>query len=181
MDPGALCYANRTAHGYEFVRAGMTEVRIGDGQAYPIGERISFAQGGTSLKYTWFGWSGVEPWGTWTEGSNSFVLLKLSDIPDRDMALSIEGQAFLTDKHPIQDIEVLVNRHPVETLRYAFPASVDTRVITIPQSFIREKKGLLIIEFKIKSPKSPAEMGLSADPRLLGLGLVSLRLDETKR
>jgi len=97
------------------------------------------------------------------------------------MALSIEGQAFLTDKHPVQDIEVLVNRHPVETLRYTFPASSDTRVITIPKSFIQEKKRLLLIEFKIKNPKSPAELGLSTDPRSLGLGLVSLRLDGTKR
>jgi hypothetical protein len=162
-------------------RAAMTEVRIEREQVYPIGERISFVQGGTSLKYAGSGWSIAEPWGTWTEGSNSVVTLKLSDIPDRDMALSIEAQAFLTDKHPVQDIEVLVNRHPVETLRYAFPAGIDTRVITIPKSLIQERKGRLIIEFKIKNPKSPAEVDLSPDPRRLGLGLVSLRLDETKR
>jgi hypothetical protein len=92
------------------------------------------------------------------------------------MKLSIEGRAFLAEKHPVQDIEVLVNQHPVETLRYAFPFDIDTRVITIPKSFIQEKKGLLIIELKIKNPKSPAELGLSTDARLLGLGLVSLRL-----
>jgi hypothetical protein len=157
-------------------RAAMAKVRIEDEQAYPIGERISFAQGGTSLKYAGSGWSGAEPWGTWTEGSTSIVILTPSVVPERDMALSIEGQAFLTDKHPVQDIEVLVNRHPVETLHYEFPASLDTRVITIPKSFIQEKKGPLIIEFKIKDPKSPAELGLSSDTRRLGLGLVSLRL-----
>jgi len=162
-------------------RAAMTEVRVEEAQVYPIGERISFAQGGTSLKYAGSGWSGAEPWGTWTEGSNSVVTLKLSDIPDRDMTLSIEGNAFLTDKHPVQEIEALVNRHPVKTLRYTLPASVDTRVITIPKSLIQEKKGLLLIEFKIKNPKSPADLGLSTDSRRLGLGLVSLRLDETKR
>ncbi len=175
MNPEALCYANHTAHGYEFVDAtGYASVK-GE-QVYPIGERISFAQGGTSLKYTGYGWSGPEPWGRWTEGSTSIVVLKLSAIPNRDMALSIEGHAFLTDKHSVQDIEVLVNRHPVETLRYAFPAGTDTRVITIPQSFIQEKKKLLFIEFIIKNPKSPAELGSGTDPRRLGLGLVSLRL-----
>jgi len=179
MALGAFCYANRTAQGYEFVNAsGYSSIK--GGQDYSIGERISFAQGGTGLKYEVAGWSGAESWGTWTEGSNSIVALKLSDIPDRDMALSIEGQAFLSDKNPVQDIEVLVNRHPIETLRYAFPSGVDTRVITIPQSLIQEKNGLLIIEFKIKNPKSSAELGLGTDARLLGLALVSLRLDETK-
>jgi uncharacterized protein DUF6311 len=162
-------------------RAAMKEVRIEGEQVYQIGERISFALGGTSLKYAGSGWSGTEPWGTWTEGPTSIVILKLSVIPDRDMALSIEGPAFLTDKHSVQDIEVLVNRHPVETLRYTYPPSRDTRVITIHKSLIQEKKGLLIIEFKIKNPKSPAEVGESGDLRHLGLGLISLQLDETKR
>jgi hypothetical protein len=180
MDPGTLCYANRTAHGYEFVDAsGYSSIE--GGQVYPIGERISFAQGGTGHKYTGSGWFGAEPWGTWTDGSSSVVLLKPSVVPTQDMALSIEGQAFLTDKHPVQDIEVFVNHHPVEMLRYTFPSGIDTRVITIPQSLIQEKKGLLIIEFKIKNPKSPAELGLNTDARLLGLGLVSLRMDGAKR
>jgi hypothetical protein len=187
MNPGALCYANRTARGYEFVRVpgygsikGEQVYPKGE-QVYPIGEPISFAQGGTSLKYVGNGWSGAEPWGTWTEGSTSILVLKLSEIPNRDMALSIEGHAFLTDKYPVQDIEVLVNKHLVETLRYTLPDNIDTRVITIPQSFFQERKGVLFIEFKIKNPKSPAELGLSTDARLLGLGLVSLRLDVTKK
>jgi hypothetical protein len=148
------------------------------GEVYTIGERISFAQGGNGLKYAASGWSVAEPWGTWTEGSASVVGLKLSEIPNRDMVLSIEGRAFLADKHPVQDIEVQVNKHLVETLRYELPAGADhdTRVITIPQSFIQEKQGLLIIEFKIKNPKSPAEVGYNTDPRVLGLAVFSLRL-----
>jgi hypothetical protein len=181
IDPWALCYANRTARGYEFVEApGAEYVSIRGEHFYPIGERISFAQGGTGHKYTGPGWFGAEPWGIWTERSTAVVMLKLLDTPDRDMALSIEGQAFLTEKHPVQDIEVLVNQHPVETLRYTFPSGIDMRVITIPKSLVKEKKGLLIIKFKIKDPKSSAELGLSTDDRLLGLAVVSLRLDETK-
>jgi hypothetical protein len=180
MALGAFCYANHTVHGFEFVNASSYS-SIKGGQFYSIGKRISFARGGTGPIYEGAGWFGAEPWGTWTEGSTSIVTLALSDIPDRDMELSIEGWAFLTDTNPVQDIEVLVNQHSLETLRYTFPASTDTRMITIPKSFIQERKGLLVIEFKIKNPKSPAELGLSQDTRSLGLGLVSLRLDETKR
>jgi hypothetical protein len=53
---------------------------------------------------------------------------------------------------------------------------LDTRVITIPKSLIQENMGLLIIELRIKDPKSPAELGLDTDSRRLGLGLISLRL-----
>jgi hypothetical protein len=181
MDPEALCYANRTPQGYKFVEApGSSYVIIKGEPVYPIGERISFAQGGTGYKYTGPGWFGAESWGAWTERSTAVVMLKLLDIPNRDLVLSIEGQAFLTDKNPVQSIEVLVNRHYVETLRYTFPSGIDTRVITISKSLVQEKNGLLIIEFKMKSPKSPAELGLSTDARLLGLALVSLRLDEMK-
>jgi hypothetical protein len=178
MNQGAFCYANRTAHGYEFVEAQVRYGFIKGEEVYPIGERISFTQGGTSPKYTRRGWYPTESWGTWTEGSNSVVTLKLSNIPDRDMALSIEGHCFLTEKHPVQDVEVLVNQHPVDTLRYAFPSSTETRVVTIPKSFIEELKGRLIIEFKNKNPKSPAELGVNTDARPLGLGIVSLRLSD---
>jgi hypothetical protein len=176
--PSVLCYANRTKHGYDFIKAPEDGyVAVKTEQFYSIGERISFAQGGTGHNYTGPGWFGAESWGTWTNGSTSVVMIKLSDIPDRDLVLSIEGQAFLTDKHPVQEIEVLVNRLSVETLRYAFPSPIATRMVIIPQSLIVEKSGLLIIKFKIKNPKSEAELGLSSDARLLGLGLVSLRLD----
>jgi|SRR5215475_4766489 len=147
-------------------------------QVYTIGERISFAKGGTSLKYIGSGWSAPESWGTWTDGSASIVTLKLSDIPNRDMVLSIEGGGLIIGKYPLQDIEVLVNQHPVETLRYTSPGIInDTRVVTIPQSFIHEKKGLLIIEFKIENPYMPIQPGVGSDSRRLGLALASLRLD----
>jgi len=93
------------------------------------------------------------------------------------MVLSIEGGGLIIDKYPLQDIEVLVNQHPVETLRYTSPGINDTRVVTIPQSFIHEKKGLLIIEFKIENPYMPIQPGVGSDSRRLGLALASLRLD----
>jgi hypothetical protein len=176
LEPGTLCYANRTADGYEFVKAPGGPVYPRGVESYSIGERISFAEGGNGDKYTGLGWSSGGAW-TWTDRPSAVVTLKLADIPDRDLALSIEGFAFLTDKHPVQEIDVLVNRHPVGTLHYAFPSSIDTRVITIPQTFIHDKRRLLTFEFKIKNPKSPADLGINGDTRALGLGVVSLRLE----
>lgn len=159
-------------------RVAIGGVRTEGGLNYSTGERISFTQDGTSLKYAVLGWSGPEPWGTWSEDDASIVMLKLPSVPDGNLALRFEGHAFVTEKHPAQEIDLLVNGHLVETLRYSVPQTTETRAISIPRSLITDR--LLRIEFRFKNPKSPQELGLSTDSRRLGLGLVSLQLEKQR-
>jgi hypothetical protein len=149
-------------------------------------EGIVFTAKGNSKDYVAGGWSSPEEWGTWTDGYSSAVVLQLATLPQTDMFLSIEGHVFVSRKHPMQEVEVVVNRRLLGRLTYTIDAAANwgyhltrLRVVKIPQVLIAQNDGLLVIQFKLKNPKSPAELGLSGDVRRLGLGLVSLRLDTT--
>ena len=124
----------------------------------------------------WPGWSRAEKWGTWSDGDSALLLLALSSTPKNDLELLIDGHAFLADKHPSQEVDVLVNGHPVDTLKYDLQTNSGVRVVKIPKALALEKNGQLLIKFNFKNPISPAELGLSADARRLGLGIVSLEL-----
>ena len=142
---------------------------------YTMG-RISFTSNGTDQKYSFFGWSNPEPGGTWSDGDTSLVLLQLSSLPKNDVELLIEGQAFLAEKHPSQEIDILVNEHHVATLKYDQQFNEGIRTVKIPKRLALENNGRLLIRFNYKNPGSPAELGLSDDPRRLGLSIVSLEL-----
>jgi hypothetical protein len=152
--------------------------RIGEDKVAEYKEEgIIFTAKGNSKDYIMWGWSSPEEWGTWSDGHSSGVALRLASSPETDMFLSIESRAFVNDKHPIQEVEVVVNDRPLERLTYTAAALARVRVVRIPQALIAQDDGNLLIQFKIENAKSPAELGLSGDIRQLGLGLVSLRLD----
>jgi hypothetical protein len=141
-------------------------------------ERISFMSNGSGRKYWLYGWSSPEPWGTWSDGNTALVLLALSCTPKNDLELLIDGHAFLAGKHPSQEVDILVNGHHVAILKYDLQSNSGVSVIRIPKALALEKNGQLMIEFNIKNPISPAELGLSNDSRKVGLGIVSLELRE---
>jgi hypothetical protein len=126
------------------------------------------------------GWSTAENWGTWSDGDTASVLLALSSTPKKDIELLIDGHAFLSDKHPSQEVDVLVNNHQVSTLKYDLQSNSGVRVVKIPKALALEKNGQLSIKFNFETPKSPAELGLSTDARRLGLGIVSLEIMTAK-
>jgi hypothetical protein len=124
----------------------------------------------------WQGWSHPELGGTWSDGDTSLVLLALSSLPKNDVELLIEGSAFLTDKNPSQEVDILVNKLHVATLKYDQQANGGIRTVKIPKRLALENNGHLLIKFNFKNPKSPAELGLAYDSRRLGLSIVSLEL-----
>jgi hypothetical protein len=144
---------------------------------YTMG-RISFTPNGTGQKYSLYGWSDPEPGGTWSNDNMSLVFIDLSNSnsPKNDVELMIEGHAFLADKHPSQEIDILVNKHHVSTLKYDQQSNGGIRTVKIPKRLALENNGRLLIRFNYKDPHSPAELGLSDDARRLGLSIVSLEL-----
>jgi Family of unknown function (DUF6311) len=144
---------------------------------YTMG-RISFTSNGTGQKYSFYGWSDPEPGGTWSDGDTSLLFIDLSSSspPKSDVELLIEGHVFLDDKHPSQEIDVLVNKLHVATLKYDHRSNGGIRTVKLPKRLALENDGHLLIRFNYKNPKSPAELGLSDDARRLGLSIVSLEL-----
>ena len=68
-----------------------------------------------------------------------------------------------------------INVKPMPTLRYDM-ATPGPRIIPLSKALIGSAGGKLSIQFKIASPVSPLELGVSQDPRKLGLSLQSLEV-----
>lgn len=121
------------------------------------------------------GWGSIEPWGVWSVGNTAAVHIKLNNTNDAKVEFTLN--AFLAGKHP----EVTVT--PILAGKPLAPFKIDASrplpivwTVNIPHAFLKSHEGLLDIEFRISSPASPAELGLSADGRKLGIGLVAMKV-----
>lgn len=149
--------------------------------AYGMG-RVLFTPDGVGRKYTLSGWSQPEVWGTWSDGNESYLQFTLNKPVNGDLELLIEGHAFITERHPSQTIDVLVNRQYAGTLKYDLKydrkSNDGVRTVTIPKRSWSQNNGRLLIQFRFKDAISPSDLGLSSDGRRLGLGMSSIELKE---
>ncbi|OGT60553.1 MAG: hypothetical protein A3E01_11665 [Gammaproteobacteria bacterium RIFCSPHIGHO2_12_FULL_63_22] len=140
-----------------------------------FGETVAFNAGSKGAGLLASGWSGNEPWGTWSSASSAVVVLDLGEMPTTDIILMIKGSAYLAPKHPFQEIAVFVNDQSVAELRYEAGGET-TRRVRVPQAVAAARDGRLVLRFEFRNPASPASVGASADDRLLGLGLESIQV-----
>ena len=127
----------------------------------------------TSIDETPFvmGWGEPETTGRWTVGTQATVAWRLEE-GDGDLTLVCDGYAFLNTKAPDQQIEVWANDQSVASWHFA-----EGEVSPLPARValpLAPGVGILFLTFKIMSPRSPAELGLSSDARALGLYVRSL-------
>ncbi|QIB04517.1 hypothetical protein GZ982_07380 [Pseudomonas fluorescens] len=134
-----------------------------------IGERQVFSRINAMLAD---GWGRVEEWGTWSEGTEAEVVLR---IPPEARAISIEAAAFVQPSHTRQRVEVSING--VEALSTQFTRLQDNTLELFLTPAIRETigaDGRLRVQFHLPDAISPKALGLGSDERVMGLGLKSL-------
>jgi hypothetical protein len=139
-----------------------------------VGELLNVAGAATDETPFITGWGGPEATGRWTVGAEATIAWRVG-ANDRDLALVGDGGAFLDAKAPVQDVEVWANDRPVAFWHFEIDApSPLTTPVALPSPTPRT--GILFVTFKIRSPRSPAELGLSGDSRALGLHVRSLAI-----
>ena len=111
------------------------------------------------------GISGYEPWGRWTEGDRAIIRMKENLPKSFYLELIVKGAFGPNAKAPIR-IRVGASEQsftvtlPIEIFRFEFSADQAANTIEI----IPPK------------PTSPKSMNVNRDVRLLGIGLVKLRI-----
>ena len=78
-----------------------------------------------------------EPWGTWTDGSEAELLFRLESIPDSDLTLAVKGHAFVNEKHPELNIDVIVNDQPVGRWKFKQGESAEEFRLKIPVEVLK--------------------------------------------
>jgi hypothetical protein len=140
----------------------------------PFNTRISFGQGGNSEPYKSAGWSKTEEKFTWTEGTSAQLRLPVAATNDT-VALKILMSALIKSPElPFQPVEVYVNDQKVAEWHVGEAAEF---VAAIPHD-ITKLGGVLTINFKTPKATSPKALGLSADPRVLGICCLDLELSK---
>jgi hypothetical protein len=141
-----------------------------------IGQNLTFHIGGSGLPALQSGWSTPESWGTWSDGDQSTIALKLTDLPKHDPQMVVKGLTFLFGSHQSLIVKVDINGTPVASITY-LPGDKGSHSISVPRKVILSDGGRLLVHFAYDTPKSPKELGKSGDVRKLGLGLSELQFN----
>ncbi|WP_214512075.1 DUF6311 domain-containing protein [Pseudomonas brassicacearum] len=135
-----------------------------------IGERQVFSRINAMLVD---GWGRVEDWGTWSEGTEAEIVLR---IAPEARVLSIDAAAFVQPPlHTRQRVDVSING--VAALSTQFTRLQDNTLELPLTPAIRETMGAdgaLRVHFHLPDAISPKALGLGGDERVMALGLKSL-------
>jgi glycosyl transferase family 4 len=142
----------------------------------PLDKFLEFGSGETRRWWQKIrGFSIPEDWGMWTDGSMAIALFRVG----KSCGLHAEFvvHPFVPDKKRELSVGVTVNGLLLDTWHFRGPDSIAprTRRLRIPKEIVGED-GAIWLAFAIKDTRSPKQLGLSEDSRLLGLGLRGLTL-----
>jgi hypothetical protein len=106
------------------------------------------------------GWYPAEPWGAWSLSLRARVFVNLAKVPTGKREIRIPIRYLSVER---QKISIRCWQNERE-----FPARVAGDFVTLDAS---EAQGNLTVDFEVDRLLSPAACNLSADSRLLGLGI----------
>jgi Glycosyltransferase len=121
------------------------------------------------------GWSDPELWGTWTDGDRSTIELGYENDDEDCVEVTLGLMAFICEKKPHLKVTCRINNSKSvdwEFTKETWQSEKSTKVTA--QEWNEKRPAELVLE--VHEPKSPKELGLSADHRRIGLGLLSIKV-----
>ena len=143
-----------------------------DSIAKPVhaGTTLTFGSSGNGISALMHGWGRPEEWGTWSVAKQA--ALKFVPGPDQDFPLEADLNYRSFIPHDDSTLSVACRTNGMEIVSWECTPAAWSGVqrLTIPTDS-RGPDGAITLEFVISEPRSPAELGLSPDSRLLGIGI----------
>lgn len=141
---------------------------------------LMFKAGGAGVPYLREGWSAPELGGVWSNGKRATVDLPISPA-QRTLAnasVQVAAFAFLPENGSTRTVTVSVPGGTPETFTFNRQDAIrHDYLLALPPEAL---KGQFVrVTFDIKDPKTPLELGLGTDTRLLGAGLEAMRIIPT--
>jgi Glycosyl transferase family 2 len=150
----------------------MIEIRPDSASDHAVvgpGERLTFALGGNGLAGLASGWGDPEAWGSWSVTKRAVLRVLLVTKDSLPLHAELKFLPFIGPGHP--EIDVVCRARGKEIARWNCPsAEWQIRAFTISSDLVGSD-GIVDLEFLICHPRSPAELGMSADTRQLGIGV----------
>jgi hypothetical protein len=118
------------------------------------------------------GWSPPETWGTWSEGAEAEILLRVSP---KAQSIAIEALAFVQPNHESQTMVFTINGVQALSTRLTRLQGNHIEIPLTPaihDAIARDS--MMRIHVQLPDAISPKQLGLGDDQRVMGLGLKSL-------
>lgn len=135
-----------------------------------LNKPISFAKGGEGVELLGTGWSQPEAWGVWSDGGLATIFIPKPKQAPKKMLVDL--RAFISSANSFQDITVSVNEHLLREYKLD-KAEGNLLAIELPAN----NDNFYKITFQIQAPMRPFDLGFNKDKRLLGIGLISIKLE----
>lgn len=135
------------------------------------GQEAGFGVGRFSIAMLGDGWSEPEEWGTWSEEKQAQASLRLPDGLQGDVNLSLGVQAYVPPGHDPQRVRVRTGNALLGEWVVGGSTTVE---LSVPASAVVDS--VVELTFELPDAISPADAGVSTDPRKLGVGLRSITL-----
>lgn len=128
-----------------------------------------------SRRYLGPGWSGTEIWGVWSDSHHAELHFNIADWPRGNLRLSFDMLGFVMPFNPRMDVPISVNGQPLG--HWVFDGTFNDGIssLWIPADRLKDRDELTI-GFDALGEWSAASAGLSADSRLLGIGIRRIRI-----
>jgi len=136
----------------------------------PLNKSISFAKQGAGVELLGAGWSKSESWGVWSDGKLATIYIPRSAQTPKKLLLDL--RAFVSQAIPAQDVSIFLDDQFLAEFRLE-KGEGNLLSIKLPVSANNFYK----IVFDLKTPARPFDLGFNKDKRLLGVGLVSAKLE----
>jgi len=135
-----------------------------------IGKPIYFSRDAQGRReFLLDGWAPYgEAWGNWSEGGSASMLLPIPAGKPKSFTLQV--RAFVHEKHPRQDVEILINgllQKKVTLTKF------ENNQIDIPLPASVMGREYFKLDLKMINPASPRALGIGEDDRQLGVGAIS--------
>lgn len=139
--------------------------------------QVVFASGGLGVGWLRSGWSGPEPWGTWSLGDRALLSVDPHAVSrfEDGAILRIHAKILVNLQHPVQRVIVTVNGKQAASYLGKYPANQLTMDIPITAADVRGRQPVSVV-FDLPDATSPAAIGMGNDTRQLALGLVEAKV-----
>jgi hypothetical protein len=140
--------------------------------SFDTGEKLQFVEGSRGTAALGKGWWFAEAWGTGSVGPDAEIILR----PNAGVSsLTLETNAFLSEKTPRQTVDISINNVPVisASLTNATSNAININLPAEVQALVAQQ-GVLRIQLHFPLAVSPHDLGWGEDIRKLAIGLLAL-------
>ena len=142
-----------------------------------VGETIVLSEASEAERVLGDGWAAPEATGVWTVEENARIAFRVADPRPVGVDVVLDVVPFLTSKHPRLAVDVWLRGEKLATRVFRDGEPAHPLRVRL-QAAMLDQDGHATLELRMHEPARPLDVGVSEDPRRLGVYLESLTIAE---